>query len=407
MTQSTPTFLSVTGLAPEDADRRATSAPITWLDEYRALRHFLLDRLPGTIWAIDKNMRLIFTTWHQNPDLLPEQLVGRDLHELDHKYRAPDGGQFIDAHRRALEGESVAFELTAAVARKSQGEFIKATSLWQLEPLRDNEGTIVGALGIIVDISAERQAQAENRLLLEEVRESRERLKKLSRWLLDIQESERRSIARELHDEIGQALTLVKLQLQLVRDDADPDTKSEQRSRLAECVSTVNDALRQVRDLSLSLRPSLLDHLGLPATLRWYVARIGAAAGFTADVASDPPDIRLGTQVETICFRIAQEALTNVARHASATRVSIGVTCSADHVVLTIRDNGCGFDVEGARRQALDGRSLGVIGMEERASLAGGCLSITSSDTDGTTVMATLPIQGRPASYIETAMSGL
>jgi signal transduction histidine kinase len=215
--------------------------------------------------------------------------------------------------------------------------------------------------------------------------QSREqRLAGLSRRILEVQEFERRAIARELHDEIGQSLTAMKLMLQRHRQ-ADGCTDMTGIDAL---MDVTDRTLQQVRGLSLDLRPSMLDHLGLAATLRWYVDREAERGGFVATCRIEPERLRLEAARETTLFRIAQEALTNVSRHSGAKTVTVDLTADGDRVELSIRDDGRGFDVEATRERSRQGGSFGLLGMEERAMLAGGSLHIQSGPS-GTEVRAT------------------
>jgi signal transduction histidine kinase len=143
-----------------------------------------------------------------------------------------------------------------------------------------------------------------------------------------------------------------------------------------------------VRDLSLDLRPSLLDDLGLVAALRWYGARQARHAGVSFHFTGRLPEERLPATLETTCFRVAQEALTNVVRHAQAQHVWVHVQVQDTALQLTIRDDGVGFDPFMAQMRARDGNSLGLLGMRERVAIAGGTIQITSNPGDGTTVEA-------------------
>ena len=223
--------------------------------------------------------------------------------------------------------------------------------------------------------------------LFEELKASREQLQGLSHQLIEVQEAERRTIAAELHDEIGQALTVVKLNLQAMQRLGSSDEAS---SYMSEVITSVERALEQVRNLSLDLRPSLLDDLGLVAALRWYVARQTRLAGFTVHFSADDLGGRLAPALETACFRVAQEALTNVVRHARAQEVWVTLRCG-DELCLSIRDDGIGFDVAAAQRRALQGESLGLLGMRERVSIVGGRLTISSSPGKGAHVHACFP----------------
>jgi signal transduction histidine kinase len=229
----------------------------------------------------------------------------------------------------------------------------------------------------------------ENARLFEEARTTNERLQVLSQRMVEVQEAERRLIARELHDEIGQTLTAVKINLQALQRSANV---AENRAILEESVSVVERALQQVRNLSLDLRPSLLDDLGLVPALRWYVDRQAQRAGFTIVFTADSLEARLSPELEIACFRLAQEALTNVARHARAKRVLVELHKRDTELELTIRDDGVGFDVQSALERALRGASLGLLGMDERVSLVGGQMRIESVPMQGTEIHARFPL---------------
>ncbi len=220
--------------------------------------------------------------------------------------------------------------------------------------------------------------------LFEQVKTGRDRMEILSRRLLDVQETERRAIARELHDEIGQALTALKIDLQILQ----PSVPAPAVEQLAESIRIVDRALQQVRDLSLDLRPPLLDDLGLPAALRWYVDRQAQRGGLIAELNVDTLRERLAPELETVCFRVVQEAVTNTIRHAHAQRLYVELIRREEHLLLTIQDDGRGFEVSNAR--AKSGTSLGLRSMEERVWLSGGELEIESTPGRGTIVQARL-----------------
>jgi signal transduction histidine kinase len=237
------------------------------------------------------------------------------------------------------------------------------------------KGVAVGVQGIVRDITERKRAQ--------------EALQTFSRRLIEAQEAERQHIARELHDEIGQILTAVKINLQSIQRLA-PD--SAWLPPLDESVGIVDEALGRVRELSIELRPSLLDDLGLSAALRWYVDRYAQRSGIRAEVVNGfEEDGRLSRELETACFRIAQEALTNVARHAKASSVSVHLERSREKLLLTISDDGMGFDVEGLFSNASTVAALGLRGMEERALALGGEIEIESALQKGTRIRATFP----------------
>jgi signal transduction histidine kinase len=215
------------------------------------------------------------------------------------------------------------------------------------------------------------------------------RLESLSSRLLEVQETERRYLARELHDEIGQALTAVKISLHTARLQADRQAVD---AVLGDTMAIVDQALAQVRSMSLQLRPAILDDLGLDAAARWLVAGQSQPPPAAILLDLDLPAERLPKSLETVCFRILQESLTNVARHARATSVSVSLAAHGGRVVLSVSDDGAGFDVNAALDSATRGRSLGLLNMLERAHLAGGRLYIESEPGSGTTMTAELPV---------------
>jgi len=232
--------------------------------------------------------------------------------------------------------------------------------------------------------------QAERRKALEIQKEYSGKLQVLSRRLVETQEAERRHLARELHDEIGQTLTMAQINLQVILRE--PGLEFAQ-ARLRESLTAIERVLQQVHDISLNLRPSILDDLGLEPALRWYSNRQAALVGLQTTFLAPPLAQRLDSQLETECFRIAQEALTNVVRHARAKAVTVELRQEAGQLHLRVRDDGIGFQVAERRGRSVRGESLGLLSMEERAVLAGGGLELTSLSPQGTEVHAWFPIK--------------
>jgi PAS domain S-box-containing protein len=226
--------------------------------------------------------------------------------------------------------------------------------------------------------------------LLERLRAGRELQKRLSQRILTAHEEERRRLAVELHDELGQVLTAVKINLASL----ERMSLSAPPPPLQDAIASVDHAMHRVRDLALDLRPSVLDDLGLAAALRWYADRFARGTDAEVHVSVDavPP---LEPEVETACFRIAQEALTNVSRHAQARHVWLDVQMRPDAIELCLRDDGVGFDVERAWRSAIGGASMGLLGMQERVSLVGGEFSVRRRPEGGTEVRVRFAVSGR------------
>ena len=228
----------------------------------------------------------------------------------------------------------------------------------------------------------------ENAELFEQVRAGRERQRKLAKNLVDIQEAERRHIAKELHDHLGQLLTGLQFMLETTKNQA----TGKQRSSLEEIQNSVSDIIGQVREMSLNLRPSMLDDMGLLPTLAWHLDRYTRQTGIRVNLRADEFPQRLPLEIETAAYRIIQEALTNVARYAHVTEVFVGLVLQDKTLWVEVLDEGKGFDTS----LESDRLSSGISGMRERASLLGGYLVVESFINQGTQIVAALPITGQP-----------
>ncbi len=248
--------------------------------------------------------------------------------------------------------------------------------------LRDNSGRPIKWAGIDWDITERKKAEEELNAMKHEVRS-------LSKSLLNKLETERRYIARELHDEIGQGLTAVKINLQSLHRIIDP---MQFKKRLDDSIATLDRTLNQVRNMSLNLRPSLIDDLGLIPTLRWYIDRIASATGIDIELKTDAVDQGFEKETEIACFRVVQEAFNNIIRHAKADRIEVKLERHGDWLEVLVKDNGCGFHVEDAMDWAKKGNSFGLLSMKERVELSGGAMEIDSQPGKGTSLKARFPM---------------
>jgi signal transduction histidine kinase len=206
--------------------------------------------------------------------------------------------------------------------------------------------------------------------------------------LVAAMEEERAHIARELHDVVGQALTAVRLSL-LALDGPGGRTPAG-ASRISNSLAAVDDAIRQVRTASFNLRPSVLDDLGLGPALRALGREVAHRSGLAVSCRVAIGDVRLAPEVETTCFRVAQEAITNAVRHAGARRVVIRVVLRrrTGTLVLEVRDDGAGFDPS----RCTGASGIGLRGMAQRSAIVGGSVEVRSAIGDGTTVIAHFPV---------------
>jgi two-component system sensor histidine kinase UhpB len=246
----------------------------------------------------------------------------------------------------------------------------------------DAAGGAVRMLGTHTDITAHREVQ-------EELRASREQLRRLAVAQEEAREAERARVARELHDELGQALTGLKLDVLWLRDRL-PAADDLARTRAAEALALVDTTMEAVRRVAAELRPAMLDDIGLASAIPWqareFARRSGAAVTVTG--ADSIPAIESGKA--TAVFRILQESLTNVARHSGATAVAIDIQADAEWLRLDIQDNGGGIETGGSDRR----RPLGILGMQERARAWNGSVAVTSPPEGGTRVRVLMPVRG-------------
>jgi PAS domain S-box-containing protein len=266
-------------------------------------------------------------------------------------------------------------------------------------PLRVPTGETIGTLGLgsthaafraedltlLEGVAAQTAVAIQDARLFEQAQASQARMQALSHRLVELQETERRQIARELHDEVGQLLTRLKLSLDLaVRLPADrlPETLNDAQTLAAEL-------MRRVRELSLDLRPAMLDDLGLLPALLWHSERYTAQTNVRVKLEQQGLERRFRAEIETAAYRIVQEALTNVARHAGVEEVTVRLWATLDRLGVQIEDQGAGFDPDAALAARA---SSGLAGMRERALLAGGHLLVEAGPGSGTRLTAQFPL---------------
>ena len=262
-------------------------------------------------------------------------------------------------------------------------EMSNTTTIWQGEKR---------PMAIIRDISERKQSEQDKDFLLEQVNEANERLRSLSRELINSQEAERKRISQELHDELGQALTALSLDLGLIEQNLLPETPSEIKDRLSDAKKNADGLDQMIRELALDLRPSLLDDLGLLPTLNWYVDRFSQRTDIEVIVEVINEEKRLLDEIETALYRIIQEALTNVVKHAKAKKVGLQIDIRAEMVIVNIKDDGRGFDSDAMQFPETSPRGLGLIGMADRTALVGGDLRIYSKPGEGTRIEVEIPL---------------
>ena len=280
--------------------------------------------------------------------------------------------------RSSLHGE--AYEATVFFgALGEQGKWVRVTAAAIRNPL----GDLIGAVETIEDVTERKQAE-------EELKRSSVQLRNLSNRLQSLREEERTLIAREIHDELGQQLSALQIDLTWLEDQV-PAKKRSIRTRIRSMEGLVDTIIRSVQRIATELRPSLLDDLGLSAAIEWQAKEFQKRTGIECRVLLNREDIKATRDRSTAIFRTFQETLTNVLRHAQATRVEVRLADEKHHLVLEVRDNGRGIP-----DSRIDSpKSLGLVGIRERVNALKGSVRISGAPGRGTTVRVELPLRKR------------
>ncbi len=297
-----------------------------------------------------------------------EELIGRHFSSLV----APEYADHVREQLcRKLETHGETTYEIEMITRDGQRLPVEVSSRLIIE-----NGIPIAVQGCVRDISERKKAQ--------------EALRTYSRRLIEAQEAERRRISIELHDQVGQILTAVKMNLHALQKTC---SAPEILASIAENLSVIDEAVDQVRDLSVDLRPLLLDDFGLVVAARWYLDRQAKNSGVAVEFVSLSlkDEDRFPAALETACFRIVQEGVTNIIRHAGANRISVRLERTGNDLILVISDNGVGFDLKAVRGTAA--ATLGLRGMEERAQAVGGTWTIDSAPRRGTQICASFPLK--------------
>jgi signal transduction histidine kinase len=307
-----------------------------------------------------------------------------DLILSDYHLPGFDGLEALDLAREKVPDTPFIFvtgtlgeERAIETLKRGASDYVLKNSLTQLVP------AVHRAL-------RESESRAERRRAEERLRESHEQLRALSVYLQYVREEERTRIAREVHDELGQSLTGLKLDLAWISGRL-PRSQRVLLDKLQTMADHVDSTIQSIRRIATELRPGILDDLGLVAALEWQANEFQNRTGILCNVTSTLQDTSLDSDLNTAFFRIFQETLTNIVRHANATRVDVNSTREGGMVILTVRDNGRGI----MPAEIKDRRSIGLLGMEERAALLGGEFEITGEPGRGTLVTVRIPLARR------------
>lgn len=345
------------------------------LQESEQKLRLFVEYAPSAIAMFDRDMRYVAFSrrWLSDYDLGEQDLTGRSHYDV-----FPDlPERWKKIHRRCLAG---------AVEKCNEDPFPRTDGSvdwvrWEVHPWQDGEGRIGGII-IFSEVITERK-QAQDALL-----RNAEEMRSLSQRLSEVEENERRNIHRELHDQIGANLAALKLDLDIISSALPQDALRAIGDRLQKAQHMAGETISRIRDVMADLRPPALDDFGLLAALRMHAKPLAARLGVPIDVEGEDIEPRPALAIETALFRIAQEALNNVVKHARARQVRIAVVAEINRVALLITDDGAGFDPVGLDRQHT---SWGLRTMHERAQAIGADLRVESAPGKGTRVIVDLP----------------
>ena len=300
-----------------------------------------------------------------------DEVVG---HSIGEQWSPECQAMVVDRARQRSSGLIVPARYEAMGQRKDGSLFPVEVAVAMVD-LSDGEASV----GFLTDITERQRAQ-------EDRQRSFEQLRALAARLQSVREEERKRLARDIHDQLGQALTAIKLDLSsLVREL--PDAQSTSPSKGSPLLQLVDETIESVRRISTELRPGMLDDLGLAATVEWAEEEFAGRTGTKCLIDLPPEQIAIDSETATAVFRIFQETLTNVARHANASEVKVRLAEEDGDLTLEVHDNGKGIEEDELARAD----SLGILGMRERALLLGGTLTITGGPGKGTTVRIRIP----------------
>ena len=356
---------------PEKLNQLVKEKTGQWVAE-KNLSESIINSMPGVFYLCDRDGNYI--RWNKNLELVSgynsEEIKG--MHPLDF-FRGEEVQRIKDKIAQVFEDKQG--EITASFFTKDMNKIP-----YYFNGRRVDFNGVEYLIGMGMDISDRMEIERK-------LRERNEEIQKLRAHLEKIQEEERTRIAREIHDELGQQLTCLKMDTAWIGKKISQEDKPIQQ-KLSSMLLVIDETVKSVRRISSELRPGILDDLGLMPALEWQSQEFEKRTGIKSIFNSYVKDFNPTSDVSTNIFRVYQEALTNIARHAQASLMETTVEESNGNVVLTVRDNGLGID----KAQASVKDSLGLIGMRERALLFDGELSIEGEKQKGTIVMLRIPL---------------
>lgn len=307
------------------------------------------------------------------------ELLAKTFPEITHPEDLPKN---LELFQEMMTGKSEGYQLEKRFLRKN-GEYFWARVT--VSSIKETKEQPPYSLAVVSDITLRKQIQ-------EKLEESARNLRYLATQLLTAQERERQRISRDLHDDLGQSLVALKLQLQTIIEREEPADLTELRQKLVTQIAFIDGIVNNVRRLCMNLRPTTLDDLGLIVALKRLFKEFGALHGIKFSLDLEDVLELLSPQAQIIIYRIFQESLTNIAKYAQAARIAVTIKRENGTIFFTVEDNGKGFDLKQARTRAVGKRGLGLVAMEERVRMLGGTLEMQSQKGIGTKISFRIPV---------------
>ncbi|MGR3293951.1 MAG: PAS domain S-box protein [Candidatus Scalindua sp.] len=303
-----------------------------------------------------------------------EELMGM---KIEHIVPANEREKVIDHIRKVIEEGSDSIE-TMFLSKQGKIIYVEINA----NAMYDAENNFIQTRAFVRDITERKKA--------EEAEKHGKNLQLLSSQIISIQEKERRRISRELHDDTGQALTAMKINIEMMENNI-PGSSTNIRKKLAETKQLVTHTLHEIRSLAFDLRPSLLDHFGALAAISEYSKNYSERTNINVQVRGENIVERFSPEIDILLYRCAQEALNNVTKHSEATNVTIEIVQEEQEIRMRINDNGKGFDIKEPFGENMNGSGIGLFGMKERVSLLNGSLRIHSEENKGFEIEILVP----------------
>jgi PAS domain S-box-containing protein len=328
--------------------------------------------------VIEWDIQGVITSWSEQAEAVFEwkrsEAIGRKIEDLN-LVHAPDRNQVSEVIEALMRGSKTSLKLVNRNNTKT-GKVIFCE--WYNSVLKNDDGNVFSCMSLVQDITETKRAETE-------LLEKNEQLRNLSAHLQDILEEERANIAREIHDELGERLTGIRLDISWIESHL---SEACIKDRFPALIKLVDDTIKTVRKISTELRPSLLDDFGLVDAIEWQAAEFEKRTGISCKVKSFVRQNLTNKKIEITLFRIFQESLTNILRHAEASQISVQLLLAENTVELTIADDGVGMDFNMVKHK----KTLGLMGMKERVLMVNGEYNITSNIGKGTTITVSVPI---------------